>query len=98
MKDFDDFNFDDWADLYREDPVAFEARRQAVLAMTLAKAPLEQAEPVRNLLREYDRRVEGLSDRQRIETATMMAVESMNELAERLQTLRRTLIETTRSV
>lgn len=95
MKDFDEFNFDEWADLYRTDPEAFEARRQAMFAMQLARAPIHQAESARALLREFDRRAEGQSDRQRLETATMMAVESMNELTTRLQTLRRSLIDTT---
>ena len=32
------FDFDEWAQLFKTNPVAFEARRQAVLAIELAKA------------------------------------------------------------
>ena len=50
----DKFDFDDWALLYRHDPAAFEARRQAVLALELAKVDPKVAEPARNALRRLE--------------------------------------------
>ena len=42
-----DFDFDEWAELYRIDPTAFERKRSEVLEETILNAPVE----IRNKLR-----------------------------------------------
>lgn len=37
----DSFDFDEWAELYRSDPVAFEERRKKLLTQTIEQAPAE---------------------------------------------------------
>jgi hypothetical protein len=36
------FNFDEWAELYKRDPVEFESRRKQVLADMIAQAPADK--------------------------------------------------------
>lgn len=80
------FDFDEWAELYRRDPEAFEARRKAMLAIELAKAgPL--AEVARDTLRQLDAELEGKTDFERIETSLVWMVASMKQLAGRMDQL-----------
>lgn len=78
-----EFDFDDWAELYRRDPAAFEARRQAVLALEIAKAgPV--AAPARHSLRKLDQLLEGKSDEERVRQSMIWMVASMRQLSEKL--------------
>lgn len=36
------FNFDEWAQLYKDDPAEFERRRKAIITETIAAAPPAQ--------------------------------------------------------
>src|SRR5690606_16875567 len=81
-----EFDFDDWADLYKRDPAAFEARRQAVLALEIAKAgPV--AAPARHSLRKLDKFLEGKSDEERVRQSMVWMVASMRQLSEKLTRL-----------
>ena len=81
-----EFDFDDWAELYKRDPVAFEARRQAVLALEIAKAgPV--AAPARHSLRRLDHHLEGKSDEERVRQSMLWMVASMRQLSETLTRL-----------
>lgn len=81
-----EFDFDDWAELYKRDPVAFEARRQAVLALEIAKAgPV--AAPARHSLRRLDHYLEGKSDEERMRQSMVWMVASMRQLSEKLTRL-----------
>jgi hypothetical protein len=81
-----EFDFDDWADLYRRDPAAFEARRQAVLALEIAKAG-PAAAPARQSLRRLDKLLEGKSDEERVRQSLVWMVASMRQLSEKLTRL-----------
>ncbi len=83
MKDFD---FDDWAELYKRDPQAFEARRQAVLAIELAKGGAA-AIPVRQVLRQLDADLEGCSDQERILKSFEAMAASMSRLQDGMSDL-----------
>jgi len=85
------FDFDDWAELYRRDPAAFEARRQAVLALELAKVSPSVAEPARAMLRRLEARLEGKSDEERIQTSMLWMAASMRMLTSRMQDLNATV-------
>lgn len=87
-----DFDFDDWQDLYKKDPKAFESRRQQVLEAAMAGVPGKQRVRAQRALADVELRSEGKNSRQRLEIATKAAVESMNELAKGLQALRQTNI------
>jgi hypothetical protein len=36
-----EFNFDEWSELYKTDPIAFENKRQELLEAEIMKAPIE---------------------------------------------------------
>lgn len=82
------FDFDEWQELYKRDPEAFEAKRQQVLEAELAKVPSKYRVKVQQALAETEVRCEGKNDRQRVEIASKAAVDSMKELAKGLQALR----------
>ena len=84
------FDFDEWQELYKRDPKAFEAKRQQVLEAELAKIPSKYRVKVQQALAETEVRCEGKNDRQRVEIASKAAVDSMKELAKGLQALRQT--------
>lgn len=79
-----DFDFDDWADLHRRDPAAFEARRQAALALELAKAEPGLAIPARQMLRGLDERMAGLEGHARLDAAAAQLAASVGMLSERM--------------
>ncbi len=81
-----EFEFDDWAELYQRDPAAFEARRQAVLALEIAKAGAVAA-PARQSLRRLDQHLEGKSDEERMRQSMVWMVASMRQLSEKLSRL-----------
>ncbi|MCL4744661.1 MAG: DUF3135 domain-containing protein [Burkholderiaceae bacterium] len=81
------FDFDDWAELYRTDPAAFEARRLTVLALELAGADPGTAEPARAALRRLEAQLEGKSDEERIRTSMIWMVASMRLLSARMRDL-----------
>jgi len=81
------FDFDEWADLYQRDPAAFEARRQTVLALELAKASATVAEPARAALRRLEAQLAGKDDAQRIQTSMVWMAASMRILSARMQEL-----------
>ncbi|MFA7503198.1 MAG: DUF3135 domain-containing protein [Burkholderiaceae bacterium] len=81
-----EFDFDDWAELYKRDPAAFEARRQAVLALEIAKAGAVAA-PARQSLRRLDHHLEGKTDEERMRHSMVWMVASMRQLSEKLTRL-----------
>ncbi len=83
MKNFD---FDEWANLYKRDPRAFEARRQAMLAIELAKGG-KSAEQARIALRRLEKQVAGQSDTDRIQTSLMWMIASLRQLNQRMDQL-----------
>ena len=80
------FDFDEWSELYQQDPRAFEARRQAILALELAKAGAK-AEPARAMLNRLERQLEGKSDQERINTSMHWMLSSMRQLHSKLDEL-----------
>jgi hypothetical protein len=87
----EEFDFDDWAMLYRHDPAAFDARRQAVLALELAKADPKAALQARNALRRLEGQLTGKSDAERIQTSMIWMAASMKLLSIRMQDLGETI-------
>ncbi|MGE0311970.1 MAG: hypothetical protein AB7P21_10175 [Lautropia sp.] len=85
-----EFDFDEWAALYRTDPAAFEARRKAVLSIELAKGgPL--AAPAAARLADLEARSAGATPAQRMTLAAQAMLESSRELQAHLETLARDL-------
>ena len=86
------FDFDQWHDLYRKDPVAFEARRSRTLEAALANTPSRTRPRLRQMLVDVELRAEGKDENQRLDIAMKATIESMNELAKGLQALRQLVI------
>ena len=87
------FDFDEWAALYQRDPAAFEARRQAVLALELAKAGPVLAARAKDALGKFEAQVAGKDDTARIETSMLWMAASMRQLAGRMQDLGQACVE-----
>jgi hypothetical protein len=79
----DQFEFEDWATLYRNDPVRFEARRQAVLAIELAKAGPSAAK-ARVCLSNLESALQGKSPEERARISLLWMAESLLQLQNRL--------------
>ena len=88
-----DFDFDDWAGLYLENPEEFEARREAALMIALSRGTEKQCADGRALLEAYERQVRGCNPQQRLQVAARMMAESAKELGTELQMLQHALEE-----
>jgi hypothetical protein len=86
------FTFDDWASLYNTNPVAFETRRQAVLAIELAKLGPKGAR-ARVCLANLEEALAGKTGPERSRLSMLWMAESATQLKDRLQELGR-LIDT----
>jgi hypothetical protein len=84
------FNFDEWADLYRRDPAAFEAKRQAVLAIEFAKCRTQSRhadQAGRMSLNYLDQVLEGRSAHERARISAQWMAVSAQQLSESLNRL-----------
>ena len=86
-----EFDFDDWAGLYLENPQEFEARRTAALMIELSRGSERQCTAGRALLDAYDRQVSGSDSHERLQVAMRMMAESAQELCTELQMLKHSL-------
>ncbi|MEZ5649180.1 MAG: DUF3135 domain-containing protein [Burkholderiaceae bacterium] len=82
-----EFDFDDWARLYQQDPQAFEARRQAVLALELAKGTPAQAAAARQMLTTFERTHQNAGPDERMIGAGKMMLDSVRTLNEQMGAL-----------
>ena len=80
------FNFDEWSELYRTDPIAFEARRQALLSIELARGgPL--AAPTAALLADLEKRSADATPEERLALATRAMLDASRMLQAQLERL-----------
>ena len=77
----ENFDFDEWAELYRCDPAAFEARRQAVLMLELSRGEPRQRDAARAAMARYERAANGLDGAARTALAAGFMHDSSAELA-----------------
>lgn len=84
----DDFSFDEWAKLYKTDPIEFECRRKDLLEKQILKAPIENRNNLRLLQMECDaiRKTHGPMESAAIMTS--MASKKLQELKTPLTQLR----------
>jgi len=87
------FDFEDWAGLYLEDPQEFEARRSAALMIELTRGSAQQCANGRIMLAAFEKRVVGQSSQQRFQVAASMLAESAMQLRTELMVLREALKE-----
>lgn len=85
-----EFTFDDWQRLYQSDPAAFEARRQAVLGIELAKIGPKGAR-ARVCLSNLEAQLDGKSGDERARISMLWMAESALQLQERLNKLTQNL-------
>jgi len=88
-----DFDFDDWAGLYLENPEEFEAKRQAALMIEMTKGTAEQSARGRALIESYEERVKGLDTQQRIRVSASFMMDSLQQLQTELMLLKHTIEE-----
>lgn len=83
-----DFDFDDWAGLYLENPAEFEARRQAALMLELLRSSSPGgAEAGRRMLDSFDLAVAGRRPEERMNIAANLMMDSLHQLSAELQLL-----------
>lgn len=76
----DEFDFDDWATLYRRDPNAFEARRRALLSRALEHGDENQRARGRGVLARFEQGAIGLDTEDRLTFAVVLMRESLEQL------------------
>ena len=82
------FDFDEWAELYRTDPAAFEARRKALLSIEIAKGgPI--AAPAAAVLAALEDKSADASPMERMTYAAKAMLDSSRMLQAQLQRLAR---------
>ncbi|NND93139.1 MAG: DUF3135 domain-containing protein [Granulosicoccus sp.] len=86
-----DFDFDDWAGLYIENPQEFEARRQTVLMLEIARGSAVRSSTAHDLLSTFETVAKGCSDQERMLVAAAMMMESVQQLSAELQVLKEAL-------
>ena len=94
-----EFDFDDWAGLYLENPAEFESRRQAVLMIEMTRRSPEHADAARVLLESFEKAAKGRTPEQRMLIASTMMMESAHQMSAELQLLLQALesVETPQS-
>jgi hypothetical protein len=80
------FDFDEWADLHARDRAAFEARRRALLAITLARGG-RRAAAGRAMLERLEAQLAGRTDAERARLALLATAASARQMTERLAEL-----------
>ena len=86
-----EFDFDDWAGLYLENPQEFEARRKAALMIELSRGSERERTAGRAMLDAYERQVSGCNSQERLQVAMRMMAESAQELCTEMQMLKHSL-------
>jgi len=81
----DRIEIDEWTVLHRHDPVAFDARRQALLALELARADATAAATARAALRRLESRLAGAGDAERVQASMIWMAASLKLLGSRLE-------------
>jgi hypothetical protein len=81
-----EYNFDDWAKLYEVNPAAFESRRQAVLAIELAKLG-PRAARARVSLANLEETLVGKTEEERVRISTLWMADAATKLNDQLEEL-----------
>lgn len=81
----DRIEIDEWTVLHRHDPVAFDARRQALLALELARADATAAATARAALHRLESRLAGAGDAERVQASMIWMAASLKLLGSRLE-------------
>lgn len=82
------FDFDDWAELYKDNPQEFEIRRSAALMFEVARGSSKQRTDAYAMLESFERRAEGCDTQQRLKLSASMMTDSLGELSTELMMLR----------
>ena len=85
-----EFDFDEWAELHRRDPEAFEARRRALLAIEIARGGSHAAE-AKAMVERLDAQLEGKSPDERARLSLLAMVASARQMTDKLGELAQSL-------
>jgi len=83
-----DFNFDEWAELYKNDPIEFERRRKEVIEAEILKSSIENRAMLRTLQTQCDAIRSVLNPIDATIEISKMAVKRLGELKTPLTQLR----------
>lgn len=87
----EDFNFDEWAELYKTNPVEFEQRRKNLLEKTILGAPTRCRTKLRLLQMECDAYHKSLDPIAATVAITKLMLGRANELRYQLESLKASL-------
>lgn len=85
-----EFDFDEWAELHRRDPDAFEARRRALLAIEIARGGSHAAE-AKAMVERLEAQLDGKSPDERARLALLAMVASARQMTDKLDDLSQSL-------
>lgn len=86
-----DFNFDEWASLYKNYPEEFERKRTALLDAEILKAPIGQREKLRMLQMECDAYHHGMTPLAATVAISQLMDSKLNELKSNMESLQSNL-------
>jgi len=75
-----EFDFDEWTNLYRKNPVEFEQRRKEILYSEIAKAPVEYRNKLHSLQKECDTLSSTLSPLEAVTEISKLMLENVFNL------------------
>jgi len=82
------FNFDEWASLYKNYPEEFERKRSALLEAEILKAPIERREKLRMLQMECDAYHNGMTPIAATVAISQLMDDKLNELKSHMESLK----------
>jgi hypothetical protein len=81
------FDVEDWVVQHRANPAAFDAARQTVIALELARARPEHTGPARRLLERLRADAEGVGQAQRLRRSALYMTAALAQMARALEEL-----------
>jgi hypothetical protein len=86
-----EFNFDEWADLYKKDPDEFERRRRTLVDAEIQKAPIENRPMLRLLQLECDTAHETMDPLSATQAMLDLTLQSLNKLSRSITEIQNTI-------
>jgi hypothetical protein len=81
------YDVEHWVTLHRDDPNAFDAARQTVIALELARVRPEFTGPARRLLERLRADAEGVGHEQRLRRSALYMIAALAQMARALEEL-----------
>lgn len=86
-----DFDFEEWADLYKKSPSEYEAKRNAFLKQEIEKVPVKSRLQLRNLQSQCNAIHSTMNGKDATQEMLAMLSRKLEELATALESLNKTI-------